>query len=488
MIRRGALGAAAALALLLAVILARTFLYGPEPATPPPVALAGAPPLDIPAGARRLGEAIRFQTVSHQDPAADDPATFNAFRAWLVSSYPRFHALSRREVVGAGTLIYTWPGSDPRLEPILLMAHQDVVPVDPRTAGRWTAPPFGGVQKDGAVWGRGSVDDKGSLIALMEALESLADHGYRPRRGVIVVSGDHEETTGGAVDAAALRLQKRDVHALFALDEGLSIIDDNPVTGRPAALVGVAEKGYATLAVTAVRPGGHSSAPPPATAALSVAQAVVAIAARPFPLSLRPPVSDMLRALAPEESFGRRLLFANTWLFEPLVDRSFASTPAGAAMMRTTIAPTMLEGAQKDNVLPERASARINYRILPGDTTGEVMARARAATRGLPVTLSFDGRPNDPTPPSSSRSGAFRVIAALAADMEHVPTAPALMIGGTDSRRMTPVATDIYTFEFTRGSLRDAERIHGVNERMTLDNLRRLETFFARLIATTTSG
>jgi carboxypeptidase PM20D1 len=196
----------------------------------------------------------------------------------------------------------------------------------------------------------------------------------------------------------------------------------------------------------------------------------------------------MLAALAPDESFAKKLVFANDWLLGPLIAKGVAGSPAGAAMLHTTIAPTMLEGSPKDNILPERALARINYRILPGDTAAEVMARAKAATKGLPVSLAWDGRPSDPSVPSSSRSGAFRIIAALAADMEHVRTAPALMIAATDSRRMTPVATDIYTFEFTRGTLSEAERIHGVNERMTLANLRRLETFFARLIATTAAG
>jgi carboxypeptidase PM20D1 len=474
--------------LLVALIVLRALVYGPGPSAPAPVALAAAPPLDVDAAAAHLGAAVRFQTVSHQDPKADDPAAFDAFRAWLVAAYPKFHALARREVVGGGALIYTWAGKDPTLPPIVLMAHQDVVPVEPQTLGRWVRPAFSGALFDGAVWGRGSVDDKGSLIALMEALEALAASGFQPSRSVIVVCGDHEETTGGAIGEVALRLQKRDVHALFVLDEGLSIVEDNPITGRAAALIGVAEKGYATLSITAQGAGGHASTPPPTTAALAVAQAVTRIAAKPFPLTMRPPVSDMLAALAPDESFAKKLVFANDWLFGPLTAERIASSPTGAAMLHTTIAPTMLEGSPKDNILPERALARINYRILPGDTAAGVMERAKAATKGLPVTLKWDGQPTEPSLPSSSRSGAFRVIAALVADMEHVRAAPALMIAATDSRRMTPAATDIYTFEFTRGTVDELERVHGVNERMTLQNLRRLETFFARLIATTAAG
>jgi carboxypeptidase PM20D1 len=477
-----------AVVLLVGVVLIRTLTFGPPQAAEAPVALAGPIPIDAAAAAQHLGEAIRFQTVSHQDPKEDDPKAWDDQRAWLQTTYPKFHAVAQREMIGGGALIYTWKGSEPTLPPVILMAHQDVAPVSPGTEPQWKAPPFSGAILDGAVWGRGSVDDKGSLVALMEACEALAAEGYRPKRTLIILSGEHEETSGGSIDKAVARLGKRDVHALFVLDEGLSIIDDNPITGKPAALVGVAEKGCATLRVTARGAGGHSSMPPPSTAVVTLAKAVVAIAGKPFPLVIGGPTEDMLKALAPDMPFVTRMAVANTWLFGPLVVGKFAASPAGAAQLHTTIAPTMLQGSPKENVLPQEAVARINYRIYPGDTTDGVLARAKAAVGGLPVGLKWEGRANNPSGVASVNAGAYRVIAALAQDMEHVPTAPALMLGATDSYRTSPIATDIYKFEFTRGRIEDAGMIHGTNEHMSVANLNRLTEFFARLIATTTAG
>jgi len=486
--RRFLWGVLAAVALLVAVVLYRTFTFGPEKAVATPVALAAPIPIDVNAAAAHLGEAIRFQTVSHQDPKEDDAKAWDDQRAWLQTTYPKFHAVAQREVIGGGTLIYTWKGTDPTLPAVVLMAHQDVVPISAGTEGQWKAPPFSGALKDGAVWGRGSIDDKGSLIAIMEACEALATRGFTPKRTIIIVSGEHEETSGGSVDRAAGILAKRDVHALFVLDEGLSIIDDNPITGKSAALIGVAEKGYATLKVTAKGAGGHSSTPPKNTAVVTLAKAIVAIAGKPFPLKIDGPTEGMLKALAPQMPFATRMAVANTWLFGPLVIDKFAASPAGASQLHTTIAPTMLQGSPKENVLPQEAIARINYRIFPGQTADEVMARAKAAVGDLPVSLKWEGRANNPSAVASTTAGGYRVIAALTEDMEHVPAAPALMIAATDSYRMSPIAMDIYKFEFTRGDLSQTEMIHGTNEHLSLQNLNRLTEFFARLMTTTGAG
>ncbi|MGO9931232.1 MAG: M20 family peptidase [Steroidobacteraceae bacterium] len=475
-----------ALALLVVVVLIRTFAYRTGIAQAP-VAMAAPVPIDVNQAAVHLGQAIRFQTISHQDPEEDDPKAWDDQRAWLQATYPKFHALAQREVVGGGALIYTWKGTAPALQPVVLMAHQDVVPISPGTEGQWKAPPFSGALLDGAVWGRGSIDDKGSLIAIMEACEALVSKGFTPKRTVIIVSGEHEETSGGSIDQVAALLAKREVHALFVLDEGLSIIDDNPITGKSSALIGVAEKGYATLKVTAKGTGGHSSTPPKSTAVVTLAKAVVAIADKPFPLKIDGTTQVMLKTLAPQMPLMTRIAVANTWLFGSLVKRRFAASPVGAAQLHTTIAPTMLQGSPKENVLPQEAIGRINYRIYPGETVDEVMARAARAVGDLPVKLEWEEGARNPSAVASTSSDAYRVIAALVQDMEQVPSAPALMIAATDSYRMSPIATDIYKFEFTRGSVADVEMIHGTNEHLSLANLKRLTEFFARLIATTSA-
>ena len=472
----------ALLVVLAAVVIGRTLMvkpvaeaaYGPVPA---------APAIDAGAAAQHLSAAVKFATVSHEDAAEDDPKPLAAQRDWLTATYPHFAATAPRETVGAGGLIWTWKGSDPSLAPVILMAHQDVVPVVEETRNLWQADPFGGEIKDGAVWGRGSIDDKGSLVALMEAAEALASQGFKPKRTIYIVSGHDEEVRGSGALAAAQALKVRDVHALFALDEGSVVIKDFPLTGKPAALIGISEKGYATLKIAARGAGGHSSAPPDDTAATTVARAVAAIADRPFPLKFAGPSADMLRALSPKLGFTARMAIANDWLFGGLLTKQAGATPAGKSMLHTTIAPTRLSGSPKDNVLPSLATAEINYRIAPGQTSGDVMASARAAVGKLPVSLSWAGEPRDPSPVSSTNSEAWRDVAGVTAAMfPGVPVAPSLVTAGTDGRVMYLVTGDVYRFQPILFGLHDVEMIHGVNEHLKIEDLKRMADFYARLM------
>ncbi len=473
------------LGLLAAIVAIRTATYG---RTLGPdlrhVELAAAVPVDVERAARHLSAAVRIRTVSHQDPRENDRTEFERFLAWLAATYPAAHAAMSRELVADLTPVYAWPGKDPSLPPIVLMAHYDVVPVAPGTEGNWKYPPFEGAIAEGAVWGRGSIDDKGSLVALFEAIDALAAQGFAPRRTVMILSGHDEEAGGSGAHAVAELWRARGTRPLFALDEGLAVVTDPPVLGRPAALIGVAEKGYATLRVTAPAQGGHSSAPPPATGVAVLASAVLAIVSHPFELRFAGPGADMIRALAPGASTLVRMAVANEWLFRPLLTRQTAATPAGAAMLHTTIAPTMLRGSPKENVLPQDATAWINYRIAPGQTAADVMNRARAVTRGFGVELGWQGRAYDPPPVSSTDSASYRTIAALASDGGRLPVAPALVIGATDSRFLAGIARDVYRFQPIVASLGDLEMIHGTNEHLTLDNLRRMTDFYARLVAT----
>jgi carboxypeptidase PM20D1 len=303
---------------------------------------------------------------------------------------------------------------------------------------------------------------------------------------VIVVSGHDEETGGSGAAAAAKLLEARGIEAEFVLDEGLAVVADFPLLGRPVALVGIAEKGYGTLRITANATGGHSSAPPPDTGVETLARAVLAITDHPFPLRFDGPAADMVRTLAPDAGFAVRMAAANAWLFEPLLVRQLGATPAGAAMLHTTIAPTMLRGSPKENVLPQDAAAWINYRIAPGTTSAEVLERARAATRGLDVELSWESPPYDPPPVSSTDSQAWKWIAGAAARGGEFPVAPGLVTATTDSRHMTGIARDIYRFQPIVASVRDFEMIHGTNEHLTLENLARLTAFYAQLVASAT--
>ncbi|HLZ75299.1 M20 family peptidase [Phenylobacterium sp.] len=480
------LGLVLILGVLVAVVLVRTFSFKPPAAADlASVKVAPAVAVDVDAAAQHLSQAVQIQTVSHQSLADDQPAEWARLHDFLSTTYPAAHAAMSREIVGKNTLVYTWKGSDPSLSPIILMAHQDVVPVTAGSEGDWKHPPFSGAIAEGAVWGRGSIDDKGSLITLFEGLETLAKGGFKPRRTVIVVSGEDEETHGTGARAAAALLKSRGVKAQFVVDEGLAVITENPITGGRLALIGTAEKGYATLKVTAKAEGGHSSAPPAdGGGVVTLAHAVSAIAAHGFPMAFRGPGAAMLQTLAPTAPFPVRMAVANAWLFKPLLIKQIGAAPAGAALLHTTIAPTMLQGSPKENVLPQDAAAWINYRIAPGDSSAGVMAKAKAAVASLPVTLGWVDPPFEPSPVSSTSSEGWKVLAAVAHRVTDAPVAPSLVTAATDSRHLQSVAVDVYRFQPMDFGASEIEAIHGTNEHLTLANLKQCVEFYARLIAT----
>jgi carboxypeptidase PM20D1 len=480
----GLLGIVGALAAVIAIRTATYEAPGAGDDAGARVQLAAAPPVDLQRAAAHLAEAVRFRTISHQDANENDAAEWERLHAWLADTYPAAHAAMNREIVAGHTLVYTWPGSDPTRNPIVLLAHHDVVPVTPGTEPDWKHPPFAGVVADDAVWGRGAVDNKGSLIGLFEAIEALAASGFEPGRTIIIVSGHDEEAGGAGAAAAAQLLGSRNVQAEFVLDEGLLVVADFPLLGRPVALIGVAEKGYGTLRITAPAKGGHSSTPPPQTGVEVLAKALLAITSNPFPMRFEGPAADMVRTLAPDAAPAVKMAVANEWLLEPLLVRQIAATPAGAASLHTTIAPTMLRGSPKENVLPQDAAAWINYRIAPGQSAERVLQHAVDATSGLGVNVDWVQPPYDPSPVSSITSDGYRVLAAAASNGGQLPVAPGLVNATTDSRYFTTIAEDVYRFQPLLLSLRDIEMVHGTNEHLTLDNLRRMIEFYSQVIAT----
>lgn len=480
------LGSLAVLALAAATVAVRTAGFVPKDiADGSDIRLAAAPPYDLDAAVAHLSAAAQIRTISHQDPAENEIAEWDRLHTWLATTYPAMHRAMTRTILPNRTLIYHWPGSDPAAKPIIVMAHQDVVPVTEGTEGDWKYPPFAGTIAEKAVWGRGTVDDKGSLIGLFEAIEALAGQGFKPKRSIYLVSGHDEEAGGSGAVAAAAKLKGEGVRALFTLDEGSVVLRDTPVINGPAILIGVAEKGYATLKVTANAPGGHSSMPPAETGVTTLARAVLAITEKPFPIEVRGPGASMIEALAAHKGGMTKLAAANQWLLGWFVKRGAASSPSSAAAFHTTIAPTMLQGSPKENVLPQSASALINYRIAPWNSSADVMARAKAAVGDAPVELSWVKPPNEPSRVSSSSSPGWNyVVAAARADAPDAVISPYLVVAATDSRSMEPISDDVYRFMPMHFTLKETAMIHGTNEHMTIDSFRRMIDYYARLIAT----
>ena len=485
----------AALAVALGlVLLGAAVFYRAARFTSRQVSVPSAAPLtfDTTAAAARLAGALTYRTISYQDSSRFDALEFARFQDYLRKSFPKLHARLKREVTGGYSLLYEWRGTDTTLKPILLLAHQDVVPVEAGTETRWTEPPFAGRVADGYVWGRGALDDKGNLMAVLEAVERLVSDGWTPKPTIYLAFGHDEEVGGmhGAARTAAL-LTSRGVKLEYVLDEGGAIATGLvPGIPGPVALVGIAEKGYLSLELTVAAEGGHSSMPPPHTATGILSAAVARLEAHQMPRHIRGATAAMLDYIGPEMAFSRRLVLGNRWLFGGLIVRQFGATPSGNAMLRTTTAPTILSAGVKDNVLPSTARAVINFRILPGDSVAGVVAHARAAIDDPRVTIRVvNESATEPSPVSPVRSANFTVVQNTIREV--APGAivtPWLVVGATDSRYFDGLTPDVYRTGALGLTRDDLTRIHGTNERVAITDYARNIAFYVQLIHNSALG
>jgi len=474
---------AAALVVLAAVLIIRTNRFQSRQLAVEPI-----PPLllDTTAAAERLAGALRFRTISNQDSTQFDAAEFRRFQDYLRTSFPRLHARLGREITGGFSLLYEWRGSDTTLKPILLMAHQDVVPVEPGTEGRWTEPPFAARISGGFVWGRGAMDDKGNLMALLEAVERLVGGGAAPRRTIYLAFGHDEELGGtrGAARTAAL-LAGRHVQLEYVLDEG-GAITTGLIAGvtAPVAVVGIAEKGYVSLELTAHAAGGHSSMPPAHTAVGMLSAAVARLEANKMPRAIRGATAAMLDYIGPEMPYSRRLALANQWLFGPVIRGSFGATPSGDAMLRTTTAPTIFQAGVKDNVLPSTARAVVNFRLLPGDSVATVLDHARRVVADSQVTVAVLGASaTEPSPVSPTSSEDFAVVQRTIRQVAPgTVVTPWLVVGGTDAKHFAGLTPNVYRAGVGVIGPDDLKRVHGIDERVDMKDYARTIAFYVQLI------
>ena len=426
----------------------------------------------------RLAEAVRFKTISYQDRDRIDYSEFARFNAFLRQSYPRVFSTLSVETVSDYSLLLTWEGSDTSILPILFTAHSDVVPVEPGTEADWTHPAFAGVVADGKIFGRGTLDDKNGVLSLLEAVESLLASGYQPRRTVVFAFGHDEEISGknGAAKVAAL-LQSRDMQFAWMIDEGGLIVRDNPLLpGRPIALVNVAEKGYLTLTLTAMGEGGHSSRPPRVSTIGRLSNALARIEANPFPTRLIAPVKEMLKRIAPHADQPERFIFNNLWLTGGIVADQMAEDQTTNSFVRTTTALTMFNAGVKENVIPQVAEAKVNFRLLPGDTPESVIERITEIVDDDNVAISYDKWDNLPAVADHEAEG-FQVIAAAVGEVfPDALIAPSLLTATTDTRHYIDIAQHQYRFHGVDMLSAQASSIHGTNEYVDVDSyLRSIE-------------
>ncbi|MCX6001656.1 MAG: M20 family peptidase [Chloroflexi bacterium] len=471
---------AALLLILLAVIAIRTALFRSKQLS---VSAIASWPVDIAAAAQRLSGAIQVPTVSSLEESQVDYGQLTRFREYLSAAFPRVHSSLDKQVINKHGLLYTWKGSDPAMKPILLLAHQDVVPV---TEEGWTHPPFSGAIADGHIWGRGTLDDKGSLMGTLEAVEYLLNDGFKPARSVYMALGFDEEV-GGREGAGKIAdfLKSQGLQFEYIIDEGgAAVLGLVPGLASWVALVGTAEKGYLSLELSAEAPGGHAAQPPRQTAIGMVATAVAKLQKQPFPARLAGPAAALFEYLGPEMPFPNKMIFANLWLFRSIVKGKLAANPVTDASIRTTTAPTMFRGSPQDNILPMLATAVINFRILREDTTATVIERVKSVI-GDPRIKVTPIKKNifEPSPASSTNGWSFEILSrTIRETLPGVLVAPTLVLGRTDCTYFTGLSPCCYRFVPQRIPGDEIASLHGINERISIDSYAEMINFYIRLM------
>ncbi|MFO0678791.1 MAG: M20/M25/M40 family metallo-hydrolase [Polyangiaceae bacterium] len=461
------MGVASALAFgaLAGTLVVRTILLVPKV----PAASEGVPPPfpkeeEGPA-IERFARLVRIPTISEASVRTDAP--FAAMRAAL-AEMPAATWLTRRDDPHA--LVWTWPGKDPSAKAIVVLAHHDVVPIEPGTEAKWSHPPFGGDVEGGFVWGRGALDDKASLGAMLEAVAWLHAEGFVPDRTIHLVSSDDEELGGTGALGVAKRFADEKVAIGLVLDEGLSITKRIvPGVTSPVALLGIAEKGYATLAFDVTEGGGHSSMPPRSSAIGKLSAAITKLQASPFPVTATNVRSAFQDALAPHLPFGQRLVMGNRWLFGSLVDGELAKSPASDALLRTTMAPTIVRAGTAENVLATSAHALVNFRIIPGETVASVLARVKDVIADPSITVTVLGNARDPSTTTRLESKGYMLVeATVRASFPGTVVMPGLVLGGTDSHVFGDLADAVVRFAPVPFEADDLGRVHGTDERISV--------------------
>jgi carboxypeptidase PM20D1 len=431
-------------------------------------------------------------------PAAARPGDTEAeapllrFQEFLAKAYPRFHRAAERWILGPYSLIYRWPGSggsggsgDADAEPVLALAHYDVVPVE---ADKWTSDPFGAELKDGYIYGRGTLDMKSILMALMEAAEQLCAEGFRPRRDIWFAFGGDEERTGllGALKTAEW-FAGRGLRFSWVLDEGTAILE-NQIAGvdQPLALFGIEEKGFLSLDLTAVQKPGHASRPPAVQAAAVLARALCRISKRPFPWHLVPTAEQFFTRLSGFASGPQAFFMRHARALGPLFFRALAGQPDTAALLHTTVAMTQLAGSAADNVMPSEVRAVINLRLLQPWTVERAVEFIKKSIRDERVRVEVHGMGTNPVPANpehTRRSGPGwkEMTAALEAAWPGIPPLVFIMVATTDSRHYHHLSGGIFRFNPHRLTPDELGRMHGHDERISVDNLNRGLAFYTSL-------
>lgn len=457
--------------------------------------------VDLDAAAKRLSRAVQFPTISNQDRSDFNADAFTEYHEFLREAYPNVHSRLKREVLGDPrpfSLLYTWEGKDPTLPPAVFMAHQDVVPVPDESRDQWIQPPFSGVIRGGYIWGRGVLDDKNQIHAILEAAEMRIQEGFQPNRSILFVFG-HDEEVGGpeGVKHIVDVLEERGIKEIgFVIDESAPLVPGIfPGIEKNTALIGIAQKGFLSLELSVDGVGGHSSQPPFQSNIGILAAAIAKLEKARFPYTINKALRYQYRFMGPELPIEKRDMYAavafgndaETTGLEKAFISEMASQQVTRAMLHTTIAVTMFNAGIKDNVLPPNASAVVNFRPIPGDTKEKIIQHVKNAIDDKRIHIRDISASTPATNIADPHGSGYKLLEKTIRQTwgNDLIVAPFFVIGGSDSKHFQarPFAPNVYTITGIQlESMKEFDGFHGVNERIRVDEYGRSITFFYQLM------
>lgn len=479
---------AALVAIVITIMVIRTVMNKPEPlaeGTVPPA------PVDNAKAVEHLREAVRIKTVSMVEDYIDNIPPFIEYREWLEKAYPLLHKYAERTIIADYSLIFRIPGTNPALKGGCFLSHIDVVPAP---ADGWDYDPFEGVlTEDGYIYGRGAQDMKSHMVALLEAIEYHLSCGKRFQRDVYLCFGHDEEpgTSVGGASNIVKYLKNKGVQMEFVIDEGGTVLDGS-MLGIPhtVALIGACEKGNGDLEIVVNKSGGHASNPKPPTAVGVLADAVHKIETHPMKTHWTRLSKEMFKALSPYCKPVFKFVFTNRDILSPLVKWVLTiAAPMTNALVRTTFAPTMLWGSDARNVIPKEVRCNINYRMLTGETADDVKAYLEKLLKKYVKKGQLEVRLleySNPSPEADVHCEAYANIEkSITETFEDIVVAPYPFIAASDARFYNPLTDNVFRFGPFINSLDDQSRIHGINERLHVDQLEKATQFFIRCLQNT---
>ncbi len=482
-IRRAAIGAG--VAAVTAVNAVRAYKFTPEKVD------YGKPEpenVDVERAMAHLSEAISIPTISYPEKEKVDFDQFYKFHAFLERSFPLLHKTLSKEIVDEASLMYHWKGTRSDLDPIALIAHQDVVPVSKGTEDDWTHPPFSGYNDGEFIWGRGALDMKNHLMGVMEAVEALLEEGFVPERDVYLCFGQDEEVVanenGGAVSMMRV-FKERGIHLDSLIDEGGAILPINikgVLNNKSLVGIGIAEKGYCDVEISLDAKGGHSSQPPKHTALGRMADVIKDLENNQFSSELMPYVTQLFSNIGRNCTYPVRLVTCNLNYMKPLIRTIMKQIPPAASLIRTTTGITMAQGSPAANVLPQKASITVNFRMMPGVTVDDVIKHIHKVVKNKDIEVKIlKAKEASSFSPTDSR--AFKIINDIC--MQENPdniVAPYLVMGGTDACNYEPVCENIYRYSPYRAGVDLLLCTHGTNERIPCEAVGPGVAFFKKYI------